>query len=225
MSDITAVLQSGLDLHRAGRLVEAEATYRRVLEMHPRHALSSHLLGLIAFQYDKLDLAAKYIEQAIRWDAYHAPFRADLGEIYRALRRIPEAIETYRKAIELNPEMPDAHTHLGTLLESSGQDDEALESYRRALAIDPNYAEAHAHLGLALERRGQLEPAQAALEKAVQLAPESAEWYLALGRCLHARGKLLEAIACYQKAQQLEAGHPAAQQLLNQARAELPGRR
>ncbi len=89
MTDITATLQSGLDLHKAGRLAEAEQTYRRVLEIHPRHALTSHLLGLVAFQAGNHELAAKYVEQAIRWDAFHAPFCADLGEIYREMGAFP----------------------------------------------------------------------------------------------------------------------------------------
>src|SRR5262245_9046994 len=126
MADILGVLQAGLDHHRAGRLPQAERHYRDVLEMHPRNALAVHLLGLVAFQAGKPEMAAEYVEQAIKFDAFHAPFSADLAEIYRSLGRTPEAIASYRKALELSPEMPDARTNLGTLLESIGQPDEAL---------------------------------------------------------------------------------------------------
>ncbi|MEX0676317.1 MAG: tetratricopeptide repeat protein [Pirellulales bacterium] len=224
MADILETLQAGLDHHRAGRLTEAEKFYRRVLEIHPRHAGAAHLLGLIAFQVGRHDLALQCVEKAVEFDAFHAPYRVDLGEIYRALHQLPEAIASYRKAIELNPKIASAHTRLGTLLESTGHRAEALESYRNAVALDPASAEAHAALGFALLAEGQLPQSQASLEKAAQLAPDNAEVYFRLGRCLHVQNKLLDAIACYQKVARLQADSHAAHYQLGcayQARGQL----
>ena len=38
MTTIPEALQAGLEHHRAGRLLQAEQMYRRVLQIHPRHA-------------------------------------------------------------------------------------------------------------------------------------------------------------------------------------------
>jgi tetratricopeptide (TPR) repeat protein len=224
MADIVETLQAGLEHHRAGRLPQAELAYRRVLEMHPRNAQAMHLLGLVAFQADKHQLAAEYVEGAIKYDAFHAPFWADLAEIYRALERTDDAVAAYRKALKINPDMADAWTHFGTLLEAIGETEEGVACYRRALAIDPNYAGAHAFLGVAMQAQGQLDLAQQSLERAVQLAPENPEIYLQLGRCLHAQQKWLDAIACYQMVRRIEPEHAAATQLYEQARAEIAGK-
>src|SRR5882724_3207434 len=120
MTSIAETLQSGLDHHRAGRLLEAEHFYRRVLEAHPRHAGAFHLLGLIAFQVGKHELAAQLVGDAARFDAFHPPYRVDLGEIYQAMGNIPEAIKCYEHAIKLDSELAPTHNSLGVLYKSQG---------------------------------------------------------------------------------------------------------
>ena len=44
-----------------------------------------HLLGLIAFQAGKIDVAEYMLQEVVKIDAFHAPYAADLGEVYRAL--------------------------------------------------------------------------------------------------------------------------------------------
>ncbi len=221
MADIVEMLQAGLAHHRAGRLPEAERDYRKVLEMHPRHAQALHLLGLVAFQAGKIELSRQFIEGAISVDAFHAPFWADLAEVLRALEQSDDALNAYRKALELNPEMPDTWTHYGSMLHAMGKLDEAVACYHKALEADPQYAGAHAFLGMAMQERGAMDEAQRQLEQAVQLAPNNPEIYLQLGRCLHAQEKWLDAIACYQKVRRLEPDHSDAQRLYEEAKAAL----
>ncbi|MBI3839167.1 MAG: glycosyltransferase family protein [Planctomycetia bacterium] len=204
MSSIPETLQAGLAAHRAGRLVEAEYMYRRVIEAHPRHAGAFHLLGLLAYQMGKFELAVQLVNDAIKLDAFSAIFPADLGEIYRTLGKIPEAIAAYRQSLKLNPEAPDAQTNLGTLLQAQGELSEAIDCFRDALELDPQYADARRNLGAALEAQGQLIEAQAAFEKCVKLSPDEAQSYFLLGHCLQSQGKLFESIACYQKAIRLK---------------------
>jgi len=218
MNDLAELLQSGLEHHRAGRLVEAERNYRHVLDIHPRHAKAFHLLGLVAFQAGKPELAAELIGQAIKIDAFHAPFAADLGEVYRALDRLPEAVASYRKALEINPEMPDAWTRLGVLLDSTGNVEEAAACFHEALGVAPDYAEAHQALGRHLQAQGKAAEALVEFERVVLLAPNDGPAYLDLGRALHAQGRLLDAIACYQKASRLDPSLVEAQQLQQAAR-------
>jgi tetratricopeptide (TPR) repeat protein len=204
MSSVPETLKAGLAAHRAGRLVEAEYMYRRVLEAQPRHAGAFHLLGLLAYQMGKLELAAQLVSDAIRLDAFTAIFSADLGEIYRTMGKIPEAVAAYRQSLKLNFEAPDAQTNLGTLLQAQGDLNEAVACFREALELDPRYAPAHRNLGTALQAQGQLVAAQAAFEACVRLLPEESQSYFDLGHCLQWQGKLLEALACYQKAIRLK---------------------
>src|SRR6476469_8104932 len=68
------LLQEGLQHHQAGRLAPAEACYRRVLAAHPDHADALHLLGVIAHQAGRHDLAIGLINQAIKQNAQNAGY-------------------------------------------------------------------------------------------------------------------------------------------------------
>jgi Flp pilus assembly protein TadD len=48
--DAANLLAVGLKHHQAGRLAEAEASYRRLLAAHPNHADALHLLGIVALR-------------------------------------------------------------------------------------------------------------------------------------------------------------------------------
>ena len=47
--------------HQSGRLAEAEALYRQILALEPRHAEALHLLGVIAHQTGRNDVAVDWI--------------------------------------------------------------------------------------------------------------------------------------------------------------------
>ncbi len=210
MASVTETFQQALEHHRAGRLGQAEQMYRLVLQNQPRHAGAAHLLGLIAFQVGKRELAEQLVSDAIRVDGFHAPYYADLGEIQRSLDKPTAAIASYRRALELNPETAEAHDRFGTLLYGQGERAQAVECFRRALAFGPKYIHAYVHLGAALLVEGQLDEARATLEKAANLAPENAAVYLALGNAFDVQGDHIGAVACYQKAARLDAQMAAA---------------
>jgi len=200
MTSIAETLQTGLDHHRAGRLLEAEHFYRRVLEAHPRHAGAFHLLGLIAFQVGKHELALQLVSDAARIDAYHPPYRVDLGEIHQAMGNIPEAIQCYEHALRLDSELAATHNSLGLLYESQGNLSAAMTSFRTALEINPQNAAACRNVGTVLQAQGNVIEAQEAYEQSARLAPDDALTYFCLGTAMQEQGRLLEAIACYQKA-------------------------
>ncbi|MFY7962547.1 MAG: tetratricopeptide repeat protein, partial [Elsteraceae bacterium] len=65
MATLEAALAQGLEHHRAGRLAEAEALYRSILEAFPQHAESLHLLGVIALQAGQPAAAVDLIGRAM----------------------------------------------------------------------------------------------------------------------------------------------------------------
>jgi tetratricopeptide (TPR) repeat protein len=116
-----------------------------------------------------------------------------LGSIFDTLDMFEPAINSYRKAIQLNPESKDAWENLLSVelaLEEDFEEsvakqrlDHALdyandEEWERALAeceaakpLMPNLAIAYNYLGLILQTVNQLEPAMEAYLKAIQLNP------------------------------------------------------
>ena len=73
--------------------------------------------------------------------------------------RIDEAIEQYRKALDINPDYVEAHNNLGIALASCGRIDEAIEHYRKALEHQARLRRSpqqprHRFGGLRTDRRG-----------------------------------------------------------------------
>jgi predicted O-linked N-acetylglucosamine transferase (SPINDLY family) len=89
----------------------------------------------------------------------------------KALRRVPEAIDTYRRAIDVAPRNPNAHLNLGNALALLNRHEEALACYERVLALDPNSAEALNYEGNSLNALNRQSEAVKRFEKAVALDP------------------------------------------------------
>src|SRR5919201_6081830 len=66
-----------------------------------------------------------------------------------------EAEAAYRRAIEHDPRLPEAHNNLGVALRARGEDDAALDAFRTAVALRSNYAEALNNVALSLATRGE----------------------------------------------------------------------
>ncbi len=86
-----------------------------------------------------------------------------------------EAIASYRKVLELDPEYAPAHINLGTLFYNQSDYELAEEHYRKAIEADPRYALAYFDLGNVLDETQRLEEAIVAYKAALQLAPTYAD--------------------------------------------------
>ena len=76
---VTAAINAGRAHSRAGRLQEAEAIYRWVLAVEPNHPDAQHLLGVIARQTGKHQLAVDLISGAIAANSHAAEYYNSLG--------------------------------------------------------------------------------------------------------------------------------------------------
>ena len=86
-----------------------------------------------------------------------------------------EAIQAYRKALEVNPDLADAHLNLGRLLHETGGAAAAEPCYRRALAARPDDPIALFNLGVALQDLDRPLEAIEVYEKALELDPGLAD--------------------------------------------------
>ncbi len=186
--------------HKAGRLPEAEALYRKILAVDPRHADALHLLGVLAHQMGRHAIAVDLIREAIALAPGVADFHSNLGIALYENGRVDDAIAAYRQAIALKPNFPEAQNNLGNALTDNRQLDEAIAAYRQAIALKPNYAEAHCNLGVALKDNGQLDDAIAAQRQAIALNTKFPEAYTNLGNALRDKGQLTEAVAACRQA-------------------------
>jgi tetratricopeptide (TPR) repeat protein len=211
MATIPEALAIAAQHHQAGRLQAAEQIYRQVLQAEPNHADAWYLLGVVARQTGKHAIAAACIERAIELKNDVPAFHVNLGEAYRALRRIPEALACYDRALKLNPDSAQTHYNLGNLWREQGKLDEAIACFRRALELQPELVQAHNNLGAALRDQGKLDEAIASCRRALELKPDHATAHYNLGNLLRDQGRPDEALASYRRALELKPDFAAAQ--------------
>ncbi len=86
-----------------------------------------------------------------------------------------EAVDAYRKALELNPDAAGAWVNIGTLLYQQRELEEAERCYREALKTSPDYALAHFNLGNICEESERLSEAVNHYRLALNLQPKYAD--------------------------------------------------
>ena len=201
---IQQAFQIAVQHHQAGRLAEAEPLYRQILAVQPSHAEALRLLGVIARQVGRHDLAVEWTRRALVFNPNNPDSHCILGESFHATGRLDEAIAAYRRSLELEPSRPEIHTNLGAALAAQGRPGEAIASYRRALQLKPDIPEAHNNLANALAGQGQLEEAIAGYRRALSLRPNYPEAHNNLANALTGHGQLEEAVVQYRRALELK---------------------
>jgi len=127
--------------------------------------------------------------------------QTNLGNLYTAQGKLPEAVAAYRKAMELEPAFIPAYVNLADLYRARGEEAEAEEVLRRALAIAPGNAEVQHALGLCLVRQNRNREAVEMLGQASRGAPDNARYVYVYAVALHATGNAQQALAILEGAQ------------------------
>jgi len=191
--------------HQAGRLAEAEAQYRKILQAAPRHGDAWHLLGVVALQRGNNAAAVELITEAIRIRSSEH-YYSNLGNALKALGRRNEAIDCYRRALSIKPDLPEAHSNLGNALIEAGDLDEGMACCRRAIALQPRLAEAHNNLANAFRARGEFDAALESYRRALEIRPGAVDIHLKLADTAAQAGRLDQAIESYLNALRIGEG-------------------
>ncbi len=186
--------------HQAGRLPQAEAIYRQILQTEPDNPRALRLLGLIAFQVGKHDIAVELIGRALSFKPDYAEAHNNLGAVLQAQGKLDAAIASFRQALVFKPDYAEVHNNLGAAIQAQGKLDAAAESYRQAVSLKPDYAEAHNNLGNMLHAQGNPDAAIQSFRQALALKPDYAEVHNNLGAALQAQGQFDAAIESYRQA-------------------------
>lgn len=210
-----------VELHRSGRLAEAEARYRAILDKNGTHVDALHYLGLIALERGDSGRALDLIGRAQRQRPDDALLNNNLANARRRLGHRQAARTGYRRAIASRPDLADGWGNLGALLGEMGETGGSIAAYRRALAIESDMAEVHFALRLAvgpaegasLRRALSQDPTLAhawvvggAHRRALALWPDLPEGLVAAGAASLASGRPRDALALLDRV----TGHPAA---------------
>jgi len=128
-----------ISYERQGIWPEAEADFRRALELNPDEPMVLNYLGYsLVEQHEKLDEALEMIERAVKAEPNSGAIVDSLGWAQFRLGRYQEAVVTLERAAELYAVDPVINDHLGDAMWAVGRTTEARFQWRRALSlIDP----------------------------------------------------------------------------------------
>ncbi len=190
----------GIALAALGRHYEAEAAYRKAIDVDPAFPAARFNLGnLMHSQQRDIEAEAEFRIALTICGDYAKAWNA-LGHSLERQGRLKEALEAFRHAVGYNSKSATAHCNLGTLLFALDCNVEALAELQLALSLDPEHALAHGNLGALLVRSGHPVAAKSASRTAIALAPDEHRWLTNLGGALLLQGRHAEADAAYRKA-------------------------
>ena len=208
--DIEQKLQEAIVFHQSGQLQRAEQIYQQVLQISPRNADALNLLGFLAYQVGRCEVAANLIAKAIEVDSKQYIFFINLGLVRQEQGELDKSIEAYHKAIEINPNDSDVYNNLGNTLQEQGELDKSIETYHKAIEINPNDARIYYNLGAAQKKQGKLDNAIQTYQQAIEINPDDAEIYNSLGTTLQKQEKLDQAIQVYHRALEINSNYSEA---------------
>ncbi len=221
----TLSIQQAIDLamkhHAAGELSRAETLYTQILQAQPDQPVALHLLGVVAHQVGKFDIAGDLIGKALAINPVYAEAHNNLGNVYMAQNNIDAALTHYRDAVTLQPGFAEAHYNLGNAYQELNQLDDAVTSYHSAIDNNPRHAEAHNNLGLTLKKRNDWDAALGKYREAIAVKPDYAEAHNNLGNVLNDLNRNEEAVVSYTNAIAIRADYAEAHNNLGSALLKL----
>ena len=158
-------------LRRLGRLRESAEAYRGALAAAGDQPYLVNALARTLSEIGEQAAAATELERLLGQAAGDAEAHETLGLVRLRQGRWQEARVASRRAVDLDPERPEAWNNLGVALYSGGRREEALEAWERAVALDPDLWDVLYNLGTSAAELGRAAQARRALERFVAAAP------------------------------------------------------
>lgn len=155
-----ALHEAGLRHFIAGRMLETQICCQKALALDGEHADSLHLTGLLCLQAEQYDHAVQWISRAIRQQP-KTEYLNNLGTALLKQGRREEALATFDKAVQLDPNSADLWKNLGDVLADMERLEDAVLTYQHALKLNPCLWEAAHKAGLLHHRLGRTEEALA----------------------------------------------------------------
>lgn len=173
-------------------------------DLHSLSLMSLLLLGDVLWRGGALDEASAVLRTACE------RFPADFGCVFTAAelhsfrKEWAEAVECFRIARALRPDIREARHGLGIACEQLGDHAAGERLFRALIADEPANGHWQVHLGRLFAREGKLDEAIACHQSALQLDATDAQAHNELGIALRKQGRLDEAIASLRRATDLD---------------------
>lgn len=195
-------------LEAAGRIDEAERTYRDAIAQEPAYWSGYNDLGKFYIRRARYEDAAEQFKAVIQRAPQNVVGHRNLGAAYYYSGDIDEAVEAFQAANDISPTYA-TYNNIGAMLVARGRPSEAAEAYRHALDIKDRDYRVWSAYAEALRVSSQHKQAEEAFEIAakraissLQVNPKDARtlihlagYYVAMGDEVNAQKRIQQAVA------------------------------
>ena len=168
-----SLMENAVRLLRRGNLAQARKAIQNLLQDNPRHPEALHLLGVVLFQSGDLIRAKSSLERALLFRKSEDLY-CHYGAVLRGLKCHDQALNSYDRALAINPGHVVALYNRGNLLYELGRFAESAASYDRAIGNDPSNVEALLNRGIVLHDLKRFDAAMRSHDSFLALKPDHA---------------------------------------------------
>lgn len=175
VAELRASFQKAVEFQSAGKLDEAEAAYKAILEKSPDvPEVYQNLGGVYALKKD-FPAAETAFLKALELRPDSADTATQLAKLYQDNGQPEKAMATMEKSAGANPADAKAQFNRGIFLLNAYKNEEAIAAFEAAVKADPNMTEAYYRLGALMVGQGKIPEAIAHLEKYLSMNPTDAQ--------------------------------------------------
>jgi predicted TPR repeat methyltransferase len=210
-------VKQAVNLHKVGKLDEAERRYRAVLRQQPDNPDALHFLGLLVHHRGDTAAATDLIRQATVAAPGYADAFNNLGNLLKLAGRLEEAEDAYRRAVKLRPADANAHSNLGVVLRTR-QFADAEAELRTAIALDPRHVPA-TNLGHLLKQTERPQEALGCYRAAIAVV-RAIRWRCTCSGACQANGEIDKAREVFRAWLDRDPGNPIPMHMLSACSGE-----
>lgn len=133
-----------------------------------------------------------------------SPLLFNLAVVLENQGRYEDAMERYRRCLELNPGYYVARANLARLLRMTGDSQEAATEYAMVLQVAPDHLNSAIGLGESFRELGMLDQAEAAFRRATEIDPKAASAWNGLGAVYSIAGEHREAERAFRRTVEID---------------------
>ncbi|NJK48954.1 tetratricopeptide repeat protein [Candidatus Gracilibacteria bacterium] len=193
-NSVKALVSMGNLQQAKGKLTESAQYYQKALTIQPNAVPIYNNLGYVLQQQGKLDDAIACYQKALQLQpnlveaevnlanalyikgelpslkqTHYAALNAKLGLTQHQQGNIATALECYRQALAMQPDLGEVYYHSGIALEQQNELEDAIACYKRAIELNCNRGEAYYRLGTIYQEQNRLLEAIAAYQRGLAL--------------------------------------------------------
>lgn len=165
-----AILLLGDCYLKLGRNKDVISLLSPIENLHENDLPFTYLFGTALIRDGQTDRGQVVIDRILR-NGNTAESNFLIGTAKYMVSDFSGARDDFKKALDLNPNLPDAYAYYGMALLSTGDQASARDAFQRELASNPNNFEANLHLGVLYRHDEDYENALKYLNRALLVRP------------------------------------------------------